>query len=742
MRRCLALIVVLTLAACVDVREPLAPEAARVATATVDDALTARLDAAGAHIVPDRFIVTVAPGVDPVAVLNEYDLAARHVYRSALNGFAATVSPSLLHLLRADSRVVRIEPETHSRVAPPGSREGTPVRSLSPSLQAAGTRTTLAGGWDAPAANWGLDRISQRHLPLNGRYRYNSTGRGVNVYVIGSGIRFSHREFEGRARLGVDVVGDGRNGEDCYGLGTHSASIIAGATFGVAKEARLIAVRVTRDCTPLAFTSDVLAGIEWVTTNHSRPAVAHLYSERVGASVADAVRASIAAGVSYALPAGNTSEIDDTFGTDACNLSLPRLSEAMTVSAADESDARFARANWGECVDLYAPDGDHVTGAAIRNNNATGASPDWQWNMTTTAAAFAAGVAALYLQDNPGAPPAEVLAAIRATVTRDVITRVGPPGPPVQRHMLYSLLTPEGNQPPPPLPVAPSGLTAAAVSASRIRLVWEHGGEAVEAFELQRAEEGVAFRTIAWLEADLRTWDNSALTWSPRPDTEYTYRIRAANSAGSSGWSNEASARTHARPPTPTGLQATALSNEEVRLTWSWDGEDGVGFEILREVHGRFGVMLQIGPDYHSYVDRRVEPDSTYRYRVRAVAQGTVSEASETVEVTVPASPAPSPPETVVLVVADTAWLGDDVMVTLRWRDARGARAELIVNGAWQYAVNNTGEHTVYVRRPGGADYTFRICEQHFPNCSNPVTRTLSKPTKKGGGRPPGSGGS
>jgi hypothetical protein len=738
MRRRLALIVMLPLAACVDAREPLAPEMAPAVASALDDARTVRLDRVGAEIVPDHYIVTVANGVDPLAVLREYELEARHVYRSALNGFAATVSPSALHRLRSDRRVVRIEPETHSRVAPPGTREGTPVRSLSPPLHAAGTTATLDGGWDAPAANWGLDRISQRHLPLDGRYRYKSAGRGVNVYVIGSGIRFSHGEFEGRASLGVDVVGDGRNGVDCYGLGTHSASIIAGASFGVAKEARLIAVRVTWDCTPLAFASDVLAGIEWVTANHTRPAVAHLYSERVGASVADAVRASIAAGVSYALPAGNTSEIDDTFGTDACNLSLPRLSEALTVSASDESDARFSRANWGECVDMYAPDGDHVTGAAIQNNNATGPSPDWQWNMTTTAAAFAAGVAALYLEGHPGATPAEVLEAIRATVTRDVITGVGPPGPPVQRHMLYSLLTPEGNHPPPPLPAAPSGLTAEAVSASRVRLAWEHGGEAVETFEVQRAEEGVAFRTIAWLEADLRTWDN----WLLRSGTEYTYRIRAANSAGSSGWSIEASARTHDRPPTPTGLQATALSNEEVQLTWNWDGEDAVGFEILREVDGRFGVMLQIGPDYHSYVDRRVEPDSTHRYRVRAVAQGTVSEASEPVAVTVPASPPPSPPETVVLTVVDTTWLGDDVMVTLRWRDARGARVELIVNGAWQYAVDNTGEHTVFVRRPDGADYTFRICEQHFPNCSNQVTRTLSKPTRKGGGRPPRQGGS
>jgi hypothetical protein len=740
MRRCLALVVLLSLAACVDAREPLAPEAAPAATATVDDLLTARLDAAGAQIVPDRFIVTVADGVDPVAVLREHGLEARHVYRRALNGFAATVAPSALHRLRADGRVVRIEPETRSRVAPPGAREGTSVRSLSPSLQATGTMATLDGGWDAPAANWGLDRISQRHLPLDGRYRYTSTGRGVNVYLIGSGIRFAHREFGGRARLGVDVVGDGRDGVDCYGLGTHSASIVAGGSFGVAREANLIAVRVTWDCTPLAFASDVLAGIEWVTANHARPAVAHLYSARVGASVADAVRASIAAGVSYALPAGNTDEIDDTFGTDTCNLFVPRISEAMTVSAADESDARFARANWGECVDLYAPDGDHVTGAAIQNNNATGAAPDWRWNMTTTAAAFAAGVAALYLQDNPGAAPAEVLEAVRATVTRDVITGVGPPGPPVQRHMLYSLLTPEGNLPPPPLPAAPAGLTAEGISASRIRLAWEHGGEAVEAFELQRAEEGVPFETIAWLGADVRTWDNWAETWPPRSGTEYTYRVRAVNSAGSSGWSNEASARTHDRPPTPTGLQATALSNEEVQLRWNWDGEDAVGFEILREVHGRFGVMLQIGPDYHSYVDRRVEPDSTYRYRVRAVAQGTVSEASEPVAVTVPASPAPSPPETVVLAVADTAWLGDDVMVTLRWREARGARVELLVNGAWQYAVDNTGEHTVYVRRPDGADYTFRVCEQHFANCSNPVTRTLAKPTRRGGGRPGGRG--
>jgi aqualysin 1 len=736
MKRCLALLVTLLLASCADARDPLVPEAVPHSASHPEAVLAAQLAAIGAEVIPGRYIVTLADEVDPSAVLRAFDLEAHFVYRSALNGFAATISPQALERLRADGRVLRIEPDIRSRLAPPVTRpEGNHSHSLQPAASpAASSGATSSGVQSAP--NWGLDRISQRQLPLDGLYRYEHTGRGVNAYIIGSGIRFTHEDFEGRASLGVDVRGDGRNGVDCHGLGTHSASVVGGRTFGVAKEANLIAVRVTWECTVVAEESAVLAGIDWVTANHVKPAVAHLFSDRYGESVANAIRNSIAAGVSYALPAGHTSDVDGMHGQDACQRAIPGIRDGMTVSAANGSDARFLTANWGECVDWYAPDGGGIIAASAASDGATGGPPS-AWHMTTTAAAFAAGVAALYLETDPGATPQQVLEQIRAFATRDVITNVGPPGPPVNRHMLHSLFTGEGIPPGPPVPAAPADLTAETMSASRIRLSWQHNGEAVDAFEVQRADAGGEFRTITWLERDVRTWDNSAAIWPLQPGTHYTYRIRATNSTGASGWSNEAGATTQDAPPPPTNLQVTALSSGEIELTWTWDGDDATNFEIERVTHG----VVITGPGFNSYVDRRVQPGIEYTYRVRVIAREVASERSNLASATPPTAPAPSPPETIVLAIADTAWVGDDVMVTLRWTQARGQRVELFVDGIWQRATDNTGEDVVYVRRPDGADFTFRICEQHFVNCSNTVTRNLTKPSKPGGGggrgRPP-----
>src|SRR5205085_5661129 len=124
-------------------------------------------------------------------------------------------------------------------------------------------------------ATWGIDRIDQRSLPLSGTYTYNVDGSGVQAYIIDTGIFAGHSEFVGRIGNGADFVGDGNGTNDCNGHGTHVAGTTGGTTYGVAKQVTLHAVRVL-DCSGSGSTSGVIAGVDWVTSNHVSPSVANM----------------------------------------------------------------------------------------------------------------------------------------------------------------------------------------------------------------------------------------------------------------------------------------------------------------------------------------------------------------------------------------------------------------------------------------------------------------------------------
>ena len=386
----------------------------------------------GEYIVVFKDGVTDVPGLARQLV-ESHNGEISHIYEYAIRGFAATLSSDAVYELRSHPQIDWIEADQvawETGFETEGAQGGV--------LEKAGSQK----GDDVP---WGLDRIDQEKLPLDNIYNYNQTGEGVSVYIISTGIRFTHDEFKGangesRAVPGFDYRGGGWDTSD-IGRGTSLASVVGGNTFGVAKKATLVSVRVLG---PGPTARNILAGVDWVTKYHEPPAVAFmdLFSSQSDALEA-AILTSITAGVTYVVP--------DVSDFPACDLTPSGMKEVITVSATTRDDERRTESFDVSCVNLFAP-GRGIPSARNESDDDTSIYHGNSW-----AAAHAAGVAALYLQTDTDARPDAVFAALVAAATPGVITYNGdtfeePP-------MLYSLAW-EGNgngngEPPPPPPNEP-----------------------------------------------------------------------------------------------------------------------------------------------------------------------------------------------------------------------------------------------------------------------------------------------
>ena len=317
----------------------------------------------------------------------------RHEYSGGFSGFSATMTAAQAKRLATDSRVAYVEQDRLYSLQD--------VQSNPP--------------------NWGLDRIDQTYLPLNKSYTPPSGGAGVTAYIIDSGIRVTHQEFEGRASYGINELDGTTNADDCSGHGTHVAGIVGGKTFGVAKKVNLVAVKVA-GCDDTVDDVNLINGIKWVTDHAQKPAVANLsIGGPPSTALDDAVRESIASGVAYAVAAGNGDK--NNVRVNACTTSPADVAEAITVGATAINDFAATFSNYGSCVDVLAP------GVLIRSAYYTGDTATFVMGGTSMAAPHVTGAAALLLAADPTLTPAQIQTKIKDSAVKQAIHNAGPDTP-------------------------------------------------------------------------------------------------------------------------------------------------------------------------------------------------------------------------------------------------------------------------------------------------------------------------
>jgi subtilisin family serine protease len=340
--------------------------------------------------IPGSYIVVLKPGAS-VSNVN-YGGTVHAQYRVTFNGFnVRDLSDQQARRLAADSRVQAVYEDGTARIA---DTQNNPP-------------------------SWGQDRVDQKPAQLDSKYTYANTGDAVTAYVIDTGVAPSNAEWEGRASYGYDFVDNDSEAQDCHGHGSHVSGTIAGKTYGLAKKAKIVAIRAL-GCGGTAPDSAAVSAMEWVAQNARKPAVVNMSLGMDNAGVGDTqAKALVQAGITVAVAAGNSS-------ADACNTSPARVPEVITVGSTERNDGRSSFSNYGSCLDIFAPGG-NIVSTGINSGSTT-------MSGTSMASPHVAGAVALYLTANPSASPQQV----RDALVSNANTSVGNPGTGSPNKLLYT----------------------------------------------------------------------------------------------------------------------------------------------------------------------------------------------------------------------------------------------------------------------------------------------------------------
>jgi subtilisin family serine protease len=381
-----------------------------------------------AKAIPEQYIVVLKDDADSDAaaadLTGRFGGQSHHIYHEALKGFSTKMTEAQAIALSEDPNVAYVEQDTKVETNESQSSPG-----------------------------WALDRVDQRTDPLDLTYNYTATGRGVNIYIIDTGIWTANPEFGGRAFEATATSSGSYNSSTCNGHGTGVAGVAGGATVGLARQAKLYSVRVF-PCTGGADLSDVIQGVDWVTSHAIKPAVANLSlgGDALYSALNDAVSQSIRQGIVYTAGAGNSS-------LDSCRTSPQGAAGIINVGASISTDNPAAWSNYGSCLSFYAP-GEGVR--TLWNGIDSSGNPNTYTyaSGTSFSGPFGAGAAALYLETHPTASPAEVKDALIQNTTTGVINNLPSTSP---NRLLYTQL---GSVPPPPPPTGGSDTTPPTITSN------------------------------------------------------------------------------------------------------------------------------------------------------------------------------------------------------------------------------------------------------------------------------------